>query len=362
MNLGMSIKKLRQQKDMTQEQLAEYLNVSISAVSQWESGKTVPDVSTLPVIADFFDVSLDDLFDRTSEKKELQINLYVEQSLKYMNKGETEKNLAVWREAVQKYPGDFTCLNALASALFHSLYNGCDKDRAERDVRECVAICERILRDCKDKNICDGAIQKLVLIYSTSHSSFASEEKAEKYAMMAGNIYTCREVLLEHVYFSKESKEKRLEVKHQNILTYMDLMTEDLYFGEYDTIDDHIRACHAAVSMWQALIYDGNYLFYHVRLQTIFSTLAKLYASQKKREETIETLKKALYHAKMSENCPEGEQHFTSTFIRAVTSDASKSTKNYSDTCTDKIKEMMKFDKAFDFLRNDEAFIVLEKQ
>mgnify|MGYP003292579216 CR=1 FL=1 len=41
---------------LTQEQLSEYLNVSVSAVSQWESGKTVPDVSTLLSLASFFDM------------------------------------------------------------------------------------------------------------------------------------------------------------------------------------------------------------------------------------------------------------------------------------------------------------------
>ncbi|MBQ9079623.1 MAG: helix-turn-helix transcriptional regulator [Clostridia bacterium] len=38
MNIGSVIKKARREKDLTQEQLAEYLNVSVSAVSQWESG------------------------------------------------------------------------------------------------------------------------------------------------------------------------------------------------------------------------------------------------------------------------------------------------------------------------------------
>ena len=362
MNLGTTIKMLRQQRGMTQEQFAEYINVSISAVSQWESGKTIPDVSSLPVIADFFHVSLDDLFDRTFAKKEHRIKMYSEQSLKYMHNGETEKNLALWREAVQKYPGDFTCLNALASALFHSPYIGCEKHRAEKDAAECVAICERILRDCKDVDIRNGAIQKLVFMYSNRDISFANEEKAEKYAMMADSIYTCRESLLEHVYFTEESKEKRLGIKHKNILFYMEHLTQNLYYGEYDTVDDKIKACNAAASIWKELIYDGNYLFYHTRLKTIYLVLARLYASQKKREDTIASLKKSFYHARMFESRPEGEQHYTSVFVSAATSDASKYTKNYSHTDMDDIKEMMRFDNAFDFLRNDEEFIALEKQ
>ena len=69
MNIGIKIKKFRHERDLTQEQLAEYLNVSVPAVSQWESGKTVPDVSTLLALANFFSVTLDELFDRTPQWK-----------------------------------------------------------------------------------------------------------------------------------------------------------------------------------------------------------------------------------------------------------------------------------------------------
>jgi len=76
MNIGTTIKKYRNQRDLTQEQLSEYLSVSVSAVLQWESGKTVPDVSTLLSLANFFDITLDELFDRTSKDKEKAIEEY----------------------------------------------------------------------------------------------------------------------------------------------------------------------------------------------------------------------------------------------------------------------------------------------
>ena len=85
MNIGTIIKKLRHQRDLTQEQLAEYLNVSVSAVSQWESGKTVPDVSTLLALANFFDVTLDELFDRTSKEKEREMEKYHSLDREYAN-------------------------------------------------------------------------------------------------------------------------------------------------------------------------------------------------------------------------------------------------------------------------------------
>ena len=54
-----SIKKLRQEKQLSQEQLAEQLHVTRQAVSNWENGKTQPDVDTLTQLASVFDVSVE---------------------------------------------------------------------------------------------------------------------------------------------------------------------------------------------------------------------------------------------------------------------------------------------------------------
>jgi len=58
--IGNVIKKLRQSKNVTQEQLADYLNISFQSVSKWETGVSVPDVHLLPR---YFGVSIDDLFE-----------------------------------------------------------------------------------------------------------------------------------------------------------------------------------------------------------------------------------------------------------------------------------------------------------
>ena len=55
MNIGQTIKRLRRQKDMTQEQLAQLLCFSSAAVSKWEKGNTLPDVLMVCALADYFD-------------------------------------------------------------------------------------------------------------------------------------------------------------------------------------------------------------------------------------------------------------------------------------------------------------------
>ncbi len=62
LNIGNIIKKLRTERSMTQEELAEHLGISFQAVSKWETGNTLPDITLLPKLAAFFGVRIDELF------------------------------------------------------------------------------------------------------------------------------------------------------------------------------------------------------------------------------------------------------------------------------------------------------------
>ena len=66
MSLSTNIKRLRQEKNLTQEQLAAKLGVSAQAVSKWETSETYPDGTLLVPLAQELDVSLDVLFDNNS--------------------------------------------------------------------------------------------------------------------------------------------------------------------------------------------------------------------------------------------------------------------------------------------------------
>jgi transcriptional regulator with XRE-family HTH domain len=60
-NVGKMIKKIREQKNMTQEQLAEKLNVTRQAVSNWENSKTQPDIDTIIKISCVLEVSVEEI-------------------------------------------------------------------------------------------------------------------------------------------------------------------------------------------------------------------------------------------------------------------------------------------------------------
>ncbi|MBQ6430710.1 MAG: helix-turn-helix domain-containing protein [Oscillospiraceae bacterium] len=69
MELGKKIKQLRFKAGLTQEQLAEKLGIAAQSVSKWENAAAMPDITTLPLLAEVFGVSIDDLFDLTTEQR-----------------------------------------------------------------------------------------------------------------------------------------------------------------------------------------------------------------------------------------------------------------------------------------------------
>ena len=69
LNLGNQIRINRRRMNLTQEQLAEKFGTSPQAISRWEIGATYPDIEMLPMIASFFETSVDALLGVTEEEK-----------------------------------------------------------------------------------------------------------------------------------------------------------------------------------------------------------------------------------------------------------------------------------------------------
>ncbi len=83
--IGKKIKYLRKGKGITQEKLANYLGVTIQAVSKWENETTAPDISLLPNISVYFGVTIDELFSLTDDAKLERIDNMIANK-RYMSK------------------------------------------------------------------------------------------------------------------------------------------------------------------------------------------------------------------------------------------------------------------------------------
>ena len=58
LQFGQMLRQLRRERDLTQEELAEILNVSAQSVSRWENNTCYPDMELMPVIASFFETTV----------------------------------------------------------------------------------------------------------------------------------------------------------------------------------------------------------------------------------------------------------------------------------------------------------------
>ncbi|MCI7767652.1 MAG: helix-turn-helix transcriptional regulator [Oscillospiraceae bacterium] len=68
-----NLKRLRKQSGLSQEQVAEKLNVSRQAVAKWESGDSLPDIYNCRALADLYDITIDSLFDAVTDSKKKDI-------------------------------------------------------------------------------------------------------------------------------------------------------------------------------------------------------------------------------------------------------------------------------------------------
>ncbi|MCR5025525.1 MAG: helix-turn-helix domain-containing protein [Lachnospiraceae bacterium] len=114
MNIGKRIKTYREKADLTQKQLADELNISVQAVSQWENEKTSPDVDFLTSIAKILKVRVGDLLEDIPESPDWSINdqIFSEEHMFTRLKGYTlaegltETNRALYY-AREKHDGQF---------------------------------------------------------------------------------------------------------------------------------------------------------------------------------------------------------------------------------------------------------------
>ena len=126
LDLGQKIRELRQRDGRTQEALAEAIGVTSQAVSRWEANGGYPDMETIPSIANYFGVSIDELFGYSNErsKKIDELVAKIEQ-MNLQNNGEDiniDECISFARNALIEFPNNEKIMLCLASVLYNAGY------------------------------------------------------------------------------------------------------------------------------------------------------------------------------------------------------------------------------------------------
>ena len=170
LNIGETIKKLRKERDITQEEFAEILGVSCQSVSRWENNSCYPDIELIPTIAAFFDISTDKLMgiDDVAEKK--AVDKYLQDFQSAISVGNIDECIRIARAGVAEFPNNYALLNKLMYALFVATSDDADivdwKENRQKYDAEIVALGERIVKYCSDAKIKLEATNRLAFHHS----------------------------------------------------------------------------------------------------------------------------------------------------------------------------------------------------
>ena len=102
-NIGKNIRELRRGRGLTQEQLAESMGVSFQAVSKWETGTALPDITMLPALAAYFNVTIDRLMSFDRHDVELAVEKICSEAYAF-RESDPEKAREIIDKGLEEYP------------------------------------------------------------------------------------------------------------------------------------------------------------------------------------------------------------------------------------------------------------------
>lgn len=109
--------KYRILKNLTQEDVAEYLGITAQSVSKWERGESYPDITFLPALANIFETSVDLLIGMdTIRAEETRFNIH-KKAVGYQRSGDYDMAEKTYRDALLIYPNKPGMILGLASTL-----------------------------------------------------------------------------------------------------------------------------------------------------------------------------------------------------------------------------------------------------
>ena len=203
--IGENIKKLRNQKGITQERLAESIGVTPQAISRWESESGYPAIEYLPDLAGFFGISVDELLGvKFSEREARRENIYT--TINHIEDcGYNPTAIDLLREAHAEFPSDMKISLSLAKGLCSERF---EEDPNKAYLREAEKMLRDLIRQSDDYDFRFECVRFLAVLYK---EAFKDEQGYEEVVKMLPSINSCREMFITDLYEGAHQKEDEIE-------------------------------------------------------------------------------------------------------------------------------------------------------
>lgn len=283
LNIAATIAKKRKEKKITQEELANYMGVSKASVSKWETGQSYPDVTFLPQLATYFNISIDTLMGYSPQMtKEDIAKLYFKLSKDFTQKP-FEDVIAECDNIIKKYYACFPLLTQMVTLLINHHMLSPDKKRQAEILEQSVSLCEHITAESDDIRILNQIMHAQV----TCHQFLQQPEKS--LALLGEAVYPMipNTEMMASAYFqlgnTKKADEATQAAMYQHLLAFVGAtpMYMSLHSNDLERMETALQ---------RAIIVSDTFQLDNLHPNTtanLYHSAAYIYCTLQKKEEAI---------------------------------------------------------------------------
>ena len=338
--IGSKIKSLRMRDGVTQEKLASALGVTSQAVSKWESENGYPDLEYLTPIANYFNVTLDELFGHDLAEKQRKIDEYCARFDELArNWSIPEERVELMRQALAEFPANENLLYRLASALWYKWGDDARENapgtwidgKFKRDQNKVISvkgweeptkIMEDLLATSVNDEIRYGCTQLLVFTYSSIGEKERAIELADHYPDSKDSMLSTAFML----YY----KDDCIMYSQRQLIFALDEISFQLPSCASCTADRELKktAIEKLLDLYD-FVFAGRYELYNSTVYRLYEDYVELLLGDGRTDEAIDMLEKAFESAKAFDVYLEklrgtGEVSYTSPFTDKLKDESKK--------------------------------------
>ncbi len=291
LQLAANIAEYRHQCKITQEELAQFLGVTKASVSKWENGQSYPDITLLPRLASYFNISIDQLLGYHAQMTKENIKKYYHQLASDFANLPFEQVMTRTNELVKEYYSCYPFLLQMVILWMNHLKMAGSEDRRKHILQDIRHLCDRIISESDQSVLASDATVLRAMAQLQLKETQAAIESLEVILDPKRLTKQCEGLLSEAYRMNGESEKAEKVIQINMLMHLLGILSSGSQY-----LSMHLKNIELAEIIINRLeklmeIFKADKLHNNTAL-AIYYQAALFYCMQEKKQEALEELKK----------------------------------------------------------------------